>query len=1382
MSDSIAEPAEGLKKQFSSDRERTAGSVSITQMVESLRRRHGTFLRRLRADAASQEILDELESFLQELEHAGQLLDRDEERELCQSYLDYWVTKLWSYGRELPNKTLAEFDPALAPELPNDRCPFKGLEAFGAGDDLRFFGREALIKEWLTRLEANRLLCVIGPSGSGKSSLVLAGLLPALLRGQLGGAPKWSHVLKFVPGMTPLRELARALRPESETTPHQILEDAKLLRESPERAASVSSSEPLLCVIDQGEEAFTLCDNEAERSAFLRCIVHLLEAPAPRHTVVLTVRSDLADRFRQTPILKPWWPDAEVNISSLSQADLRRAICQPAEQVGLRIDREVVDRIVQEIHDEPAGLPLLQFTLLCLWERRQRDRITIESYEALGGCRRALERAADALYESMLTEDQQCVRRIMLALIQPGDGCEATRRRVSLEALYYLGDPQERVDRVLAKLTAARLVRCKEGFTAADTVVEISHESLLRNWRLVADWLAAEGDKLRQRRRLSAAAQQWRQRERPAGMLWQPPDLDEASSIPNPDPGEREFLQASQLAHEDTERRLRAAEEQARELERTRALAQEQRLRAEAEALAARRMRWLSVGIFVIALLGALLYHQMQQESERKRVEKRERALESARQLSQQGGHEREALQEVLNSIGDDKQAAAAMSLGQFQTLTTALEASERLIERRLADPGRLLALSPNEEYLLVATLKGFVLHSARTGELVHNLDCKKCTLGLGRFAPPGSQLMKAPCKMAGPKDMTFSMEGFSSDSHMVAAVDEGRLQVVIWDVQTGKQIFETKAERYAGRMTFIPTKDLLATACEGVHAALWDPRTESGPSELGDPYEKDDAPVLQLSASAAGTQLLTIVENRGAYVWDLQTRVVHALESDRLMPQGASSLVRNGAFSPDGRQILVSAGKIAWLYETAGQTKEPRPFIHSTDLTGTEFSPSFDKDGQFATATKDWLYLWSAGDGSIEFSAQATSPPRFVHPPEVLAQTAVVYRGLSSDLQVRQARDGQELVNIRAGRFANAGIMASADGQRLFSVDGDTLRIWNRQGSSVFLPGTWSRSVAICGGGTQVLVAAERQPPSVWSLTGQHRYELPTKGASALAIACAPLGTKAATVHSDQIRLWDLASGRPEALPSIGTTPEGSILALAYSKDGTRLVAVGTEGTGIIYDSAGVERGRLRKPKQGPQSSFLEVAYSPDGQLIATAGEDRRARVFRAADGELVPILTEHTESVTAVSFDASSRWLASGDSGGKVCVRSLDIGSEQVCHSASTSEISAIAFSPSDSQLFVTGGKDRYVMLWNREIWSREKLPPKMTLYGKDIADIEALSFSPDGMHLAVARWSQPALILKFRNPLQAFLRAKEVLANSQKSGKFPPNSRQLGVNDDL
>lgn len=1357
MSESIAEPAADQRRDSVSDRERADGSVSITQIVESLRRRHGTFLRRLRTDASSQEILDELESFLHEVERAGQLLDRDEERELCQSYLDYWITKLWSYGHELPNKTLAEFDPALAPELANDRCPFKGLEAFGIGDDLRFFGREALIKEGLTRLEENRLLCVVGPSGSGKSSLVLAGLLPALLRGQLRSAPKWSQVLKFVPGMTPLRELARALHPESEATPHQILEDAKLLRESPGRAALLSSSEPLLCVIDQAEEAFTLCDNEFERSAFLRCIVHLLEASAPRHTVVLTVRSDLADRFRQTSVLKPWWSDAEVNISGLSQADLRKAICQPAEQVGLRIDREVVDRIVQEIHDEPAGLPLLQFTLLCLWERRQRDRITLESYEALGGCRRALERAADALYEGMLTEDQQCVRRIMLALIQPGDGCEATRRRVSLEALYYLGDPQERVDRVLAKLSAARLVRCKEGFTAADTVVEIWHESLLRNWRLIADWLAEEGDNLRQRRRLSAAAHQWRQRERPAGLLWQPPDLDDASRIPNLDPGEREFLRASQLAHEENERRLRAAQEQARELERTRVLAQEQRLRAEAEALAARRMRWLSAGIFIIGLLVTLLYHQRQQAAHRQRTGKRERALEAARQLSQQGGQEREALQEVLNSIGEDKQAAAAMSLSQFQMLTTALEASERVIERRLADPGRLLAVSPNEEYLLVATLKGFVLHSARTGELVHNLDCEKCTLGLGRFAPPASQPTETRCKMAGPKDMTFSMEGFSSDSRLVAAVDEGRLQVVIWDVQTGKQIAETKSDRFAGRMTFIPAKGLLATACEGVHAALWDPRTGSWQGELGDPQEKDAAPVLQLSASAAGTHLLTIVEGRGAYLWELNTRTSRKLNPDFSLPKGASLLVRSGAFSPDGRQILVGAGNIAWLHETFEPPPNPRPFIHSTTLTRVEFSPSFDRDYQFATMTNDWLYLWDVRNGAIEFSVQAKSPPQFVRPSELLARSAIIFSGVDSDLQVRQTGDGQALDNIRAGRFANAEILATADGKRLFSVDAQTLRIWNRHGTAVFLPGTQSRSVAICGGGTQVLVAAERQPPSVWSLTGHRLYDLPTQGLPAQVIACSPVGTRAATAHGGQILLWDLAREKPESLRSISTMPHESISAMAYSNDGTQLVAVGTEGIGIIYDSAGVERGRLQNPNHGPEHALSGVVYSTDGQLIATAGWDRQARIWRAADGEHVSVMNEHADPVLAVSFDPSSRWLASGDRGGTVCVRSLLAQSKQVCRAESTSAISAIAFSPTDSQLFVTGGKDKNVMLWNREIWSREKRIPNMTLYGRDIADIEALSFSPDGMHLAVARWSQPALILTLRNPQQTFLHAK-------------------------
>ena len=270
-----------------------------------------------------------------------------------------------------------------------------------------------------------------------------------------------------------------------------------------------NSSQPTLLIIDQFEEAFTLCRDEEERQIIVENLLNMIQARGPRHTLLLTMRIDYESSLATLPLLQSLVDQNSVRVTAMNSAELREAIDKPAERVGLKFQEGLIDEIIREILGEPAALPLLQFTLLQLWENRERNRITWETYERLGGVHQALAVTANRIYEALLPEGQITARRIMLRLVQPGEGLEVTRNRIQRRMLYQSGEAHDRVDRVLDKFVQTRLIHLTKGITREDDQVEVTHEALVRNWPRLVNWLDEERETFRKRMRLTTLAQQW---------------------------------------------------------------------------------------------------------------------------------------------------------------------------------------------------------------------------------------------------------------------------------------------------------------------------------------------------------------------------------------------------------------------------------------------------------------------------------------------------------------------------------------------------------------------------------------------------------------------------------------------------------------------------------------------------------------------------------------------------------------------------------------------------------------------------------------------------------------------------------------------------------
>ncbi|MBP6015160.1 MAG: ATP-binding protein [Candidatus Promineofilum sp.] len=393
--------------------------------------------------------------------------------------------------------------------------PYKGLEFYNEADAGLFFGRERLIGTLLGALRGQSFMAVVGASGSGKSSVVRAGVVPALkgLRSPPDGAalPKdgagWAY-LELTPTDRPLEQLALALTGDLNTA-GETLAIIRDLRESPESAhlyirkyLERQRKPRAFLLVDQFEELFTLCKDEPERAAFIDGL--LAAAGGGATTVVLTLRADFYHHCLRYPGLRDALQQRQQLIGAMDEVELREAVERPALRTGYELEPGLADKIVRDAGDEAGALPLLSHALLETWKRREAWRLTHYGYSEAGGVGGAIARTAERAYGDLDEKQQRIARRIFLQLTELGEGAEDTRRRVALADLMP-GDAAARseAEAVLNALSQARLV------SADDAAAQVSHEALIREWPALQEWLRDNREALRLERRLAAAAAEW---------------------------------------------------------------------------------------------------------------------------------------------------------------------------------------------------------------------------------------------------------------------------------------------------------------------------------------------------------------------------------------------------------------------------------------------------------------------------------------------------------------------------------------------------------------------------------------------------------------------------------------------------------------------------------------------------------------------------------------------------------------------------------------------------------------------------------------------------------------------------------------------------------
>jgi WD domain, G-beta repeat len=755
--------------------------------------------------------------------------------------------------------------------------PYQGLLAFQETDGDRFFGREreiAILWEKLCNLHRNptemSVLPIYGPSGSGKSSLARAGLIPELARRPLPGRDR-ARVATLVPGTRPLESLAVVLArvATNDLTPvtktHEFTTELwqanaagthdglrRIVNLLPDKDVS-----PLILLVDQFEEVYTLCKDPKERACFLE---NLLEAAAEESQpvlIIITLRSDFLSEIQKHPELNHLFSGQGFLVPAMDEDDLKQIITKPAALAGYPLDESTVYLLVEDTKEREGALPLLQCALSCIWKGLAKGVEPIKTLEQIGGVGGALAGEAQEVYDNLSPAEQPIARRLFLGLVQLGEGTKDTSRRIAVDCLISHKDNLEQVKQVINRFAepGVRLITCATGHGNVETA-ELTHEALLDHWQLLRQWLDQSRSDLRFQRRVEDDAEYWEQNGRPAGSLWRSPDLDLLKQYQQRDNAnitqlQLDFMTASQQA------------EEARHHEEARRQRKDRQLQLQ---------RWALFSLIVTGISFAGYQYWQATVQRMEQLAAFSEALLTTQPLNAQIN----AVAEInaIAAVGLSQSAWVRLpndSIARFadQSLLHAIQVNQG---RSLLFPGVIaVAFNPDGKTMASGNVDGKVrLWEVKTGKLIR-------TLNRGNYS----------------KSAVIAV-AFSPDGKTIASggVD---CKVHLWNTETGKLIGTLEGHQYSVvAVAFSPDGETLVSGSDDKTVRLWDISTRKQIVQLkGDEFQS-----TSIAFSQDGKTIVGRSYNNKVRLWDASTGNLSQQQSDEVL---ASSLV----FHSDGKTIV---------------------------------------------------------------------------------------------------------------------------------------------------------------------------------------------------------------------------------------------------------------------------------------------------------------------------------------------------------------------------------------------------------------------------------------------------------------------------------------------
>lgn len=1144
--------------------------------------------------------------------------------------------------------------------------PYQGLNSYRLLQRRFFFGRETLTRQLWERLRtlhespgAPRLLAIIGPSGSGKSSVACAGLLAELERDPL---PSFQplRIVVLQPGPQPLYALAHAL----DRLP-----------------ATPAGSLPLLVLVDQFEEIYTLCQDGSERSAFVECLLSAAQNPSWCVTVVLTLRSDfLGETLRHHLELNRIIASQCTVIGGMSPEELRQAVVGPASRVGRPLDEGLVDLLLSQAAGNEGALPLLSFTLARLWEGVLADKPPSLTLSELGGVGGALAGEASRIFSQLDAAGQATARRALVRLVKLGEGVRDTRRRMRVRELCGRNDSEAAVLAVLRQFASeqARLITLSGGSDAP--VAEFTHEALFHHWQQLRTWIDEGRADRRFHDRAAEAARLWDEAQRPSGRLWRPPDLDllrdyHARHTDDLSPLESEFLQAA-IMQQEAERREKEAVQQ-----------------------------------------------HLREAYEEARQQLLETYVEQGRQLLVEKDQPSEALLWLHRAY---EQGCKAPMLPYL--LADALQYPSS-VRTTLVGHGKKVtdaSFSADGRYIVTASEDGTARVWTDSGQLCALLSGHRGALGSASFSPDDRRIVTSSmdhtarvwtvhgfqllAELVGHSDSLWSAE-FSPDGRFIVTASMDRT-ARLWKASSGQLLATLAGHRDAVTSArFSPDGQHVLTSSMDKTARLWSVDSGQGLIVLSG----HSLGVKSSSFSPDGQHIVTASMDKTACVWSAASgKLVYTLS-------GHFDAVISARFSPDGRRIVTaSMDKTARLWKAHNGHFVAELKGHNESLRSTRFSP----DGRWIVTTSgdSTARVWEAERGRLWVALKGHRGA--VGRANFSADSHSIITS-SGDHSARVWKiDGGCLQSELVGHLAIIGSACfSPDGSSLATASSDcTARLWavdSGQLLAILQPHhSVVRTVEFSRDGQRIVTASEDGIARVWTVpSGQLQLELTGHRDKVRSARFSPDGQMVLTASEDNsLRLWAASTG--VLVMELGGH-SAPLTAVGFSPDGQRILSASRDRTARIWRT---DSGEMLAILAAQEHSVWSACFSPDGTRVATASLDHRARIWDARSGELLAELTGHRDPVWSVGFSSDGSRIVTASSDQTARVWDAQTGlllAELTGHSDS---LWSASFSP-DGLRIVTASSDHTARIWEAE---SGRLLVELRGHSKRV---RFAGFSPDG-----------------------------------------------------
>ena len=1183
--------------------------------------------------------------------------------------------------KEYAPERLGQYERRRGAPPVSQKNPYRGLAAFQPEDAHLFCGREALTRTLWQRFEALfekpdavRLLPILGPSGSGKSSVARAGLLAALARSPVPG-PQPLRIAIVKPGERPIESLARALVPllplDSTVLPanrqleiERLLNDGEIPSQGLRRFAAdlpdIAAS-PLCILVDQFEELYTLCKEPKERDTFVGILLHAASDACRHVSIVLTLRSDfLGETQRHHNTLNQLIAQEGVIVPGLSPEELRDAIAKPAQQSGRPLDAATVEILRTETQDSLGALPLLEFTLTRIWEAMGRGEEPVVTLRKLGGVGGALAGEAQKIYRSLSGAEQATAQRALVRLVRLSEGTRVTRRRAPVSELCGRGETDATVLAVLRKFSTANTRLITLGGEGALSLAEVTHEALFDHWTQLRAWIEQSRKDRGLYDRTMESAKLWSQAGRPAGRLWRPPDLDLLRDYQRRKP--EDFGPLPTLFLGAAERRQQ-------------------------------RERALSLGAVVAVVAALLIATGVYVAKERQRTDAVQEKLlasyvERGQQLlfelgrsndgllwlhrAQGEGSENPALPDLLKSAMQSPDATKVVLIGHKHWVHNAMfspdgrrivtASSDCMARVWGAEDGRPLVslshadicsiwtatFSPDSRRIVTASSDRIArVWDAEDGRLLASLSHGD-NVWTAAFSPDGRRIVTASsdriARVWDAEDGRLLASLSHGDNVWTAAFSPDGRRIVtasddktarVWDAKDGRLVNELKGHGDSvNSATFSPDGRRIATASADHTARVWDAKDGRLLAEL----KGHVASVLSATFSPDGRRIVTASVDHTAQVWDGDgSRLLAKLTSHR-------DSVVSATFSSDGHHIVTaSVDHTARVWDAKDGRLVNELKGHGDSVNSATFSP----DGlHIVTSSNDQtVRVWEA-DGSrllTRLKGHGDSVNSATFSPD---GRRIVTAGADHTAQVWDAKDGRLLVELKGHVASVLSAMFSPDGRRIVTASMDnTARVWNSESGQLLVElkghGGSVLSATFSRDGRRIVTASLDSMAREWDAEGGQllgefklRAQYQGPGASVKSATIDLGGWRILTVFNDQtVTVWWTGGVGSSKLEFKGHVP--TINRVAASPDGIHIVTASVDHTARIWEL----HGDLSAELKGHGDSVFSATFSPDGRRIVTASADRTARVWDARNGQLLAELKGHGDSVLSAMFSPDGR-----------------------------------------------------------------------------------------------------------------------------------------------